>query len=369
MIDHEVRSHGSAAAEDAAVEAATLCAHPPPDVASSLCSAHSSYPASADAAAARADTKTLPQTLVQDPANMPSAHVASIVATEKALDSAAAASPVEPLLDEAEELLDAEKPSNTALANSASPHRPSQSQTTRLSHAESSASSSSPQPVPPQTTRPQVTPNSSAGPPRLSRPQVSELPRAASRSPQPLRVSDTSPRRIPSAAAVVAQGYREKIEAIYREHDPERLGDAEQLLKTHEGQEKKLYETVCAQYGVGQASGDGNLSQAEGLTPQFKAILEYVDRFGYAAVAFKDGFTALHLGASSGRSDICDRLLRCGADAAARDASGRTAADVARASGHAQLAAALSRLERQAGNSPLPRRPEGRPPEPLHAAP
>lgn len=55
----------------------------------------------------------------------------------------------------------------------------------------------------------------------------------------------------------------------------------------------------------------------------------------------RHGWTPLHSAAANGDGDLIDRLVAAGADAAATNDDGKTAADIARAAGHEQIAAQL----------------------------
>ena len=52
----------------------------------------------------------------------------------------------------------------------------------------------------------------------------------------------------------------------------------------------------------------------------------------------KNGWTALHHGSKNGHLEIAKILIGAGADARITDVCGRTAADVARAQGHLEIA-------------------------------
>ena len=44
--------------------------------------------------------------------------------------------------------------------------------------------------------------------------------------------------------------YREHIIAVYKDHNPAKLGVVDELLQKNRGHEPTLYEKVCNKYGV-----------------------------------------------------------------------------------------------------------------------
>jgi ankyrin repeat protein len=60
----------------------------------------------------------------------------------------------------------------------------------------------------------------------------------------------------------------------------------------------------------------------------------------------ESGATVLHVAAAGGEPDVVELLLAKGADVAARDGRGSTAADTAMANGHVEIAERLRALER-----------------------
>ena len=66
------------------------------------------------------------------------------------------------------------------------------------------------------------------------------------------------------------QGYKDKLVAIYAQHNPAKLGDVDSLLATYADREQQLYEKVCAKYlappdqvHTGAANADTRLSDAQ----------------------------------------------------------------------------------------------------------
>ena len=62
---------------------------------------------------------------------------------------------------------------------------------------------------------------------------------------------------------------------------------------------------------------------------------------GLVTAAATDGTAPLHAAAREGHAAVCELLLQLGAQPAARDSHGRTAAHVARIHGHSELASRL----------------------------
>jgi len=74
-------------------------------------------------------------------------------------------------------------------------------------------------------------------------------------------------------------------------------------------------------------------------------ILSMVEREGWHAVKWKDGFSMLHWAADRGHGELCRYLLRIGADLEARDGQDRTPLECASRAGHADLVRVLRELE------------------------
>eukprot|EP00969_Alexandrium_andersonii_P136308 6030584-Alexandrium_andersonii.AAC.1 len=64
--------------------------------------------------------------------------------------------------------------------------------------------------------------------------------------------------------------------------------------------------------------------------------LATIERDGWHAVKWKNGFTLLHWAAGKGHPELCGYLVRLGGDLEARDGEGRTPMDCAIQAGHAE---------------------------------
>lgn len=86
----------------------------------------------------------------------------------------------------------------------------------------------------------------------------------------------------------------------------------------------------------------------------YASALAVVERYGWMAV--HDGrpeWTALHWAASEGRTDVCMRLLHCGAGPLHKDDQGLSAVDYAREGGHGAALAMLSDVAAVHGSSDM----------------
>lgn len=108
-----------------------------------------------------------------------------------------------------------------------------------------------------------------------------------------------------------------------------------------------LQDEVVNVQGPRQEYGQGQLPQIADLPEPYLRVLQQIWQFGWASMNWRDGFTMLHWAANKGRADVCKFLSEppINADLRARDAQGRTPADVAREAGKIEIAALLQRLE------------------------
>ncbi|CAK0801555.1 unnamed protein product, partial [Prorocentrum cordatum] len=93
----------------------------------------------------------------------------------------------------------------------------------------------------------------SAGGPFASRPVVGSNGMAASPSSgASTSVSTPAAAAGPSAPTAVdkAQGYKDRIVAVYEEHNPQKVGEVDTLLAKYKGQEYVLYQKICKKYNV-----------------------------------------------------------------------------------------------------------------------
>lgn len=106
------------------------------------------------------------------------------------------------------------------------------------------------------------------------------------------------------------------------------------------------------------AGADPDSRDAYGWTPLMRAVHQRHDRVVRLlletpdvdlSLAQETGATVLHIAAADGDPDIIELLLAAGAGTAARDGEGRTAADIAMAVGHFDIAAMLRSLEAPTG--------------------
>jgi ankyrin repeat protein len=72
------------------------------------------------------------------------------------------------------------------------------------------------------------------------------------------------------------------------------------------------------------------------------AFEKLIGATGDPDIAQKSGYTALMIAAGNGFTDAVDALLAAGADRARKMPDGKTAADIARERGHAELAQRLA---------------------------
>mmetsp|Transcript_107685 Transcript_107685/g.169981 ORF Transcript_107685/g.169981 Transcript_107685/m.169981 type:complete len:1257 (-) Transcript_107685:15-3785(-) len=78
-----------------------------------------------------------------------------------------------------------------------------------------------------------------------------------------------------------------------------------------------------------------------GIPEPYLKVLTQIEKHGWDAMNWRDGYTMLHWAASKGHIDVCKYLIQLDADVHVKDASGRSPLDIANESLNSELASAL----------------------------